>query len=199
LDDSTRRTWFSPEVILKSVGLRSGMVFADVGCGSGFFSLLAATMVGHSGLVYAVDSSAAAIERLKRKAGEQELENIRAVVSRGEETRFCRRCVDIVFYSMVLHDFDDPEKVLLNAKHMLKPHGKLVNLDWKKKQLDFGPPEHIRFSEDTASCLLRHAGFTIESARDAGRYHYIIIARVIGARARNPMGRSELVRRSHNL
>ncbi|HIJ07988.1 TPA: class I SAM-dependent methyltransferase, partial [Candidatus Bathyarchaeota archaeon] len=98
--------------------------------------------------MYAVDSNPSAIDKLRYEAARQGLKNIDATVGKGEETIFCRQCIDIVFYSMVLHDFDAPEKVLLNAKQMLKPRGILVNLDWKKKQMSFGPPEHIRFSED---------------------------------------------------
>ena len=178
LDESTRRTWYNPESILDSIGLKSGMVFADVGCGDGFFSLLAARKVGSSGKIYAVDSNPSAIEKLRYEAARQGLKNIDATVGKGEETIFCRQCIDIMFYSMVLHDFDEPEKVLLNAKQMLKPHGILVNLDWKKKQMSFGPPEHIRFSEDKASRFIEAAGFAIEKVRDAGLHHYVITADV---------------------
>jgi len=175
-EDELRRTWFNPELILKDSGLHSRMVFADIGCGDGYFSLLAAKIVGPSGRVYAVDSNVVAIEKLKYKAAEQGLKNIHAMVGKGEETIFCRQCVDVVFYSMVLHDFDDPQEVLLNAKRMLKPHGILLNLDWKKKRMKFGPPEHIRFSEDQASSLIKKAGFTIRSVEEAGLHHYIITA-----------------------
>lgn len=178
LDESTRRTWYNPELILDDIGLKPGMIFADVGCGNGFFSLLSARTVGSLGKVYAVDSNPAAIEKLRYNASKQGLENINAVLGRGEETIFCRKCVDIVFYSMVLHDFYDPEKVLLNARKMLKPRGILVDLDWKKEQMSFGPPEPIRFSEEKASGLIETAGFVIEQVKDAGLYHYIITARV---------------------
>ena len=40
--------------------------------------------------------------------------------------------------------FDDPEKVLANAKAMLKYGGKVVDVDWKKMQIDFGPPYEVR-------------------------------------------------------
>jgi ubiquinone/menaquinone biosynthesis C-methylase UbiE len=77
----------------------------------------------------------------------------------------------------VLHDFRDPAKVLLNANAMLKPSGKLVNVDWKKKPTAFGPPLHIRFSEEETANLIKQAGFTIESAKNFGSNFYIIIAK----------------------
>ncbi len=66
LDETTRRSWYNPEAILQN--LLTGMVFIDIGCGDGFFSILAAKKVGVTGKVYAVDIDASAIERLKLKA-----------------------------------------------------------------------------------------------------------------------------------
>ncbi len=136
LDETKRRSWYKPEAILGEVKL--GMTFADIGCGDGFFSILAAKSVGEKGKVYAVD---------------------------------------IVFFSMDLDDFADPQKVLRNAKQMLKPDGRLVDLDWKKIVTPFGPPVDIRFSEQHASALISAAGFTVTDVKDAGPYHYVLTAK----------------------
>ncbi|MCW4007409.1 MAG: class I SAM-dependent methyltransferase [Candidatus Bathyarchaeota archaeon] len=170
------RKWRRPKLNLESIGLAAGMVFMDIGCGDGFFTLPAARIVGETGKVYAVDVDAAAIERLKRKASQEGLKNIYAVVGAAEDTVFCNECADIIFYSTVLHDFKDPAKVLRNAKQMLKHGGKLVNVDWKKKPTVFGPPVWIRFNEEQAASLIEAAGFKIESIRDIGRNHYVITA-----------------------
>jgi ubiquinone/menaquinone biosynthesis C-methylase UbiE len=177
LDEKIRRGWFNPEKILQDAGLRQNMVFVDVGSGDGFFSMLAAQTVGKTGGVYAVDRDAAAIKRLNQKAVERCVTNVKAIAAEAEETVFCDACADIVFYSIVLHDFHDPAKVLQNAKRMLKPSGRLVNLDWKKRSMAFGPPEHIRFSEERASMLMEEAGFKIQKINDVGPYHYVIIAK----------------------
>ncbi len=175
LDEATRRSWYNPEDILKD--LRAGMTFADIGCGDGFFTILAAKKVGERGKVYAVDIDASAVERLKQKAKSEGLKNITAKVGAAEDTVFCRECADLVFYSMDLHDFNDPAKVLQNAKQMMKPNGRLIDLDWKKIEMPFGPPVAIRFSEEKASDLMRSAGFTVVNIRDAGRYHYVLTAK----------------------
>ncbi len=177
LDEATRRTWYNPDAILKDIGLKEGMVFMDIGCGEGFFTLLAAQMVGKEGIVYAVDSDAQAIERLKAKAEKQHLQNIRVKVGPAEETVFCTACADVVFYSMVLHDFKDAVQVLRNAKKMLKPTGTLVDLDWKKQRMPFGPPFEIRFSEQDTAGLMKMSGFTVTSVKDVGPYHYVVTAK----------------------
>ena len=91
--------------------------------------------------------------------------------------KVCDGCADVVFYSIVLHDFHDPAKVLVNAKRMFKPFGRLVDLDWKKKQTEIGPPLRIRFSEEQAQRLIKDAGFKVESVRDVGRDHYVVVAK----------------------
>ncbi len=175
LDEKTRRSWYNPEDILQD--LRSGMIFADIGCGDGFFTILAAKKVGDQGKVYAVDVDASAIQRLKNKAEAEGLKNITTQIGMAEETVFCDKCVDFVFYSMVLHDFGDPGKVLKNAKKMLKAGGRLVDLDWKKQEMPFGPPFQIRFSEEQASNLIKKAGFQIDHAKAVGSYHYVVTAK----------------------
>ncbi|MCW3996448.1 MAG: class I SAM-dependent methyltransferase [Candidatus Bathyarchaeota archaeon] len=177
LDETTRRSWYNPEAILSD--LHAGMVFADIGCGDGFFSILAAKKVGASGKVYAVDIDPSAVRKLQAQAAKQGLNNINAVVGKAEDTVFCRGCVDLVFYSMNLHDFNDAGKVLANARLMVKADGELVDLDWEKKQMPFGPPEAIRFSGKKASELINSAGFRVKSVNAAGPYHYVVIAKPV--------------------
>lgn len=175
LDEKTRRSWYNPEAILQN--LQTGMVFIDIGCGEGFFSLLAAKKVGVTGKVYATDIDASAIEKLELKGKAEGLTNLTARAGKAEDTMFCEECADFIFYSMDLHDFNDPAKVLQNARQMIKPSGQLIDLDWKKMDMPFGPPFTIRFSEEKASSLIESAGFTITDVRDAGRYHYVITAK----------------------
>jgi ubiquinone/menaquinone biosynthesis C-methylase UbiE len=175
LDEATRRSWYNPEEIL--AGLKEGMTFADIGSGEGFFSLIAAKKVGATGKVYAVDVDPAGIKKLNAKAQNQGLTNITAVVGKAEDTIFCRGCVDVVFYSMDLHDFNDPAKVLRNAHQMLKADGRLIDLDWEKQQAPFGPPQAIRFSREKAAGLIEAAGFRVESVGAAGPHHYVVVAR----------------------
>ncbi len=176
--EAIMQNWFHPKLNLESIGLRAGMVFMDIGCGSGFFTIPAAQIVGVQGKVYGVDVSASFIDRLKREAAEKGLKNVTATVGAAEETVFCSKCADIVFYSIVLHDFRDPTKVLQNANQMIKPTGMLVNLDWKKKRMPVGPPMRIRFSEEQASNLIKQAGFTIQSVKGVGRDFYIVTAKL---------------------
>lgn len=175
LDEATRRSWYNPEAVI--VDLKAGMTFADIGCGDGFFTILASKVVGEKGKVFAVDIDPLAIQKLEAKAKIEGLRNITAKVGKAEDIIFCNKCVDIAFFSMDFHDFGDPEKVAQNAMSMLKPNGMLIDLDWKKTEMAFGPPTAIRFSEDHVKKLLKKTAFKTITIKDAGPYHYMAIAK----------------------
>ncbi|MCJ7635202.1 hypothetical protein MUP77_22780 [Candidatus Bathyarchaeota archaeon] len=88
----------------------------------------------------------------------------------------CELCADFVFFGIVIHGFNDPSKVLSNARKMLKATWKLINLDWKKEPMEMGPPLRICFSEDEAIRRIKLAGFMIRTVENLGPYHYLIVA-----------------------
>jgi ubiquinone/menaquinone biosynthesis C-methylase UbiE len=175
-DEKERRKWQNPEAILVDIGVKAGLTFVDVGCGYGFFALPAARLVGNEGRIYGLDADSEAIRRLKEKAAKENLRNLKLEVGMAEEMVFCDSCADIVFFGIVLHDFGDPSKVLSNAKKMLRPTGRLVDVDWKKEPMQLGPPLQIRFDEKKASSLIETAGFSINEIKKEGLCHYRIMA-----------------------
>ncbi|HEY5531621.1 MAG TPA: methyltransferase domain-containing protein [Candidatus Anoxymicrobiaceae bacterium] len=175
-DDEARREWQNPEAILADTGLAEGMTFADIGCGQGFFAIPAARIVGPHGKVYALDIQSDSVEKLLETARVEGLVQVVAQSGPGETIVLCDACADIVFFGIDLHDFADASAVLSNARAMIKPDGKLIDLDWKKEPMDIGPPVEIRFSEATAMDLILGAGFTVDAVREAGPHHYMIVA-----------------------
>lgn len=176
MPDSERRKWQAPEVILKEIELKPGDTFMDIGCGKGYFAIPAARLVGEKGSVYGVDVNAGSIEDLERIAKYEGLKNLQTIAGEAESTVFCEACADIIFFGIDLHDFRDPSKVLQNARKMLKPGGRLIDLDWNKEPSPFGPPQSIRFDEQKAKRLIESASFKVQSISPHGPYHYLIIA-----------------------
>ena len=175
-NDAERRKWQNPEQILISIGLKPGLKFIDIGCGTGFFTIPASKIVGNDGRVYALDINEEAIGVIKKQAEKEGLNNLTLRVGKAEEVTFCNYCADIVFFGINLHDFANLEKVLFNAKRMLKPQGRLIDLDWKKESMEIGPPMNIRFDMQKAMDILRSASFEIEAIKNL-QYHYLIIAK----------------------
>jgi ubiquinone/menaquinone biosynthesis C-methylase UbiE len=175
-DDPERKVWQDPQKILAAIGFSAGMVFVDVGCGEGYFALPAARIAGPGGKVYASDINADAVVALREQARVEGLANLSAEVKAGEETMVCEGCADLVFFGIDLHDFADPGQVLRNARAMLKPNGKLIDLDWKDEPMEIGPPLEKRFSIKKVTGLMESAGFRVHAVQDAGPYHYLIHA-----------------------
>ncbi len=175
-DETDRRKTMDPDAILNMVGLKPGMRIVDVGCGQGYFSLPAARIVGPKGRVYGIDIDEEALGVLGRKAADMGLK-IETITGEGENTVACEACADVVFFGICLHDFQDPEKVLAKARGMLKPGGKLADLDWRKEPMEGGPPLEKRFSEEKAVKLIRDARFDIESVADISGRYYLILAK----------------------
>jgi len=175
-DETSRRSWQNPENILTRIGLVSGMVMVDIGCGEGFFALPAARMAGRQGKIIGIDINAEAVANMLDKARSENLNNLEGMVGRGEDTIACEGCADIAFFGIDLHDFSDPVKVLSCARVMLKKDGKLIDLDWKKVQSPIGPPEEIRFEESYAVKLIEEAGFSAVSIEDMLPWFYLIKA-----------------------
>ena len=179
IDETTRKEWQNPEAILHTIGLKPGFIFVDAGCGDGFFTLPAARLAGPAGKVYGIDISSQAIDRIQKKAENEGLVNIKLIVGKAEETVPCSACADVVFFGNVLHDFQNPFEVVNNARSIIKPTGKLVNLDWKKTPTDIGPPPAIRFDEATAIRIIESSGFKVETIKESGKYHYLIIGKPV--------------------
>jgi ubiquinone/menaquinone biosynthesis C-methylase UbiE len=174
--DEERRKWQDPEMILTVSGLKQGMTFADMGCGRGFFAIPAAKIVGEKGKVLAADVDPESLKMLVQKAKSEGLNNIETRKGKAEEIITCNACADIIFFGQCLHDFDDPQKALQNARKTIKQNGTLINVDWKKQEMDKGPPVDIRFDEGYASGLIQKAGFEIKEIMESGPYHYLIKA-----------------------
>ena len=177
-DNVQRRQEINPDTILADIGLQRGQTFVDIGCGQGFFTIPAAKMVGAKGKVYALDINAEFIAILKQNLAKEGLHNVSLTLGPAEDVVVCQACADIVFFGQVLHDFTDSAQVLLNARKMVKPTGKLVNVDWKKQPMPFGPPLEKRLDEQQATRLIETAGFKVDTVRDAAPYQYLITAQL---------------------
>jgi ubiquinone/menaquinone biosynthesis C-methylase UbiE len=174
-----RSRWQDAPTILAQIGLERGDTMADIGAGDGYFSIPAAKIVGNSGSILALDAYPEAISDLNTAASAAGLTNIKTTLGEAERTILCTGCADVILMANVLHDFNDPFAALKNASIMLKPGGRLVDLDWKKESgQPFGPPFAIRFDQEKAAALLEKAGFKVISSELVGPYHYLLIAKL---------------------
>ena len=119
------RDWFHPPAkILQEAGVRSGMTILDLGCGPGSFSLVAATMVGPEGRVYALDIHPLAIRSVQGAAAKQGLDNVRTILG-DDMSELGTQSIDLVLLYDVMHGIPEPRRTVEQVHRVLKPEGAL--------------------------------------------------------------------------
>ena len=165
-----------PLPFLKRIGVHQGLSVADLGCGDGYYSIPMATLVGESGMVYAVDQSASALSALQEKVKDLDIQGglIRTVQADATKTGIPGGSIDIVFLANMLHNVIDKEELVNEIKRLLKPSGVVVDIDWMRIETLFGPPYALRVSEDDVRELFIGSGFTEINYFSPDKYHYCL-------------------------
>ncbi len=165
------------EKFFRVLDLQKGIVFLDLACGRGAYSLEAATIVGASGRVIAVDLWPEGIALLEAAAEEKKISNIKTHVSdAGRPLPLADHCIDVCLMATVLHDFVEDhihDNVLAEMARVLKPAGMLAVMEFKKIDGPPGPPRHIRLSPQQVDALLLPYGFGRVDFADVGPFNYL--------------------------
>jgi ubiquinone/menaquinone biosynthesis C-methylase UbiE len=173
LDSSERRRHQDPLRMWHRVGLRPGSVVVDVGAGSGFYAFPAARVVGPEGRVYAVDVSEELVDLMREKAAAAKIRNLESVLSSPRHIPLEDAAADMALLANVLHGI--PPGTVREAVRVLRPGGRLINVDWKKKPTPEGPPVQHRLSIPEATAALRAYGLTRVDSFDLGPSHYVLV------------------------
>lgn len=175
LEDPARKVWLPPAEVLSSLALRSGDTIADVGAGTGYFSLPLAQAVGLEGKVYAVDAQAEMIEHLRRKLQDGSVSNVDLIQAEAESTALPDGSCDLIFLANVWHELADRSAVLNESRRILKHRGRIAVLDWRPDvERENGPPLDHRLDASDAVNLLRSTGFHQVANANVGRYSWLV-------------------------
>nr|AIF15961.1 methyltransferase type 11 (ubiE) [uncultured marine thaumarchaeote KM3_72_A09] len=161
--------------LLRRSGLVTGHIIADLGCGTGFFSLPAAEIVGDQGVVYAIDEVHEILQVLETKISEQGIRNVRTMESNLLATTIPNQSVDFVLMACVFHDLQR-ETLGAELNRILKPTGIICVVDWKKIATEHGPPIEVKLTEEDVIREMNDMGFTTSEVYEAGQQHYGIVS-----------------------
>lgn len=173
LDASDRRASQDPDRLWRRVGLKSGDTVVDIGAGTGYYAFPAATIVGPEGRVYTADVSPELVELVRERARDRKLPNVVPVLSSRTRIPIEDAVADVAILANVLHGI--PPKTVDEAVRLLRPGGRLVNVDWKKEPMSHGPPVEHRLSPGEASAVLTSRGLVRVDSFDLGPYHYVLV------------------------
>ncbi|MGE0159473.1 MAG: class I SAM-dependent methyltransferase [Gemmatimonadales bacterium] len=130
LENGQRLEALDIEEVVAAVGFRPGEVVADIGAGTGIFSIPIARAVGPTGVVLSVEVDEGFLPIIEQKAREQGVANVRPVLGQFTDPRLPRRDVDVAFFHDVLHHIEQRDMYLLTLATYLESGSRVVVVDY---------------------------------------------------------------------
>jgi ubiquinone/menaquinone biosynthesis C-methylase UbiE len=118
-----------PELIMDTIGVKSGMVIGEVGAGEGYFTFKLSERVGPEGKIYANDIKKSVLGTIEEKSQENNIENITVVHGEIEDPLFPNNKLDMIVMMIVYHDLEKPVQFFQNIKKYLKSEANVVIID----------------------------------------------------------------------
>ena len=169
----------NPEENLKQMGIVDGMQIADLGAGSGAYTLAAARM-NKTGHIYAVEVQKDLVAKIVNEAGKAHLTNVAGIWGNIEKlggTKIREGTMDLVIVSNVLFQVEDKEGFISEVARIARHGGHVLLIDWSESFGGMGPaPEHVMSAGKALSIFVKK-GFEEERKINAGAHHYGIIFR----------------------
>ena len=166
---------FDLKNIISQFGLVEGMRAADLGSGSGYFTIEMAKAVGDRGVITAVDILESALEMVRVKAGSADIKNIHLMRSNLEvlgSTFLAENSQDFILIKNVFFQNDQKIGIIREAKRILKFGGKMVTIDWEKGTGGLGPPDEYRTSKEEIFNLASQENLVYEKDIVVDVYHF---------------------------
>ena len=174
-DAPERDAWQQPEAVIAALGIQAGQSVADVGAGTGYFTVRISPVVGRTGRVLAVDVEPSMVEHLRRRAAESGLDNVEAILARANDPQLDPASVDLVFICDTWHHIDDRLHYLDRLRTALRPGGHVAIIDFKPGALPVGPPKGHKLSSEAVIAEFSQAGWQLSGDLDVLPYQYILV------------------------
>lgn len=168
LEDPSRDEWQKPHDVIAALELKPNSTIADIGAGTGYF---ARRFAQHAGKVYAVDID----KKLLAIARKNAPSNLQTIASVPDDPRLPAASVDTVFFCDVLHHIDNRPAYYAKLGQALKPDGRIVIIDFYKKDLPVGPPPAMKLSDEQVISELQQAGFSLAGRQTFLPYQYFLV------------------------
>ena len=167
----------APSKALDALELKPGMVVADIGAGSGYYSSRIAKRVGPTGRVYATDIQPGMIEMLDRRIKSEGLTNVTTILGGMDDPRLPPTSIDLAIMVDVYHELQEPQLFLQRLKGAFKPDGRLVLLEFRKEDPKVPILEVHKMSVAEVKQELEAEGFVLDKVIDVLPWQHIIVLR----------------------
>lgn len=156
--------------LIRALGIKPGMVVADIGAGSGYHTLRLSPAVGPTGIVYAEDIVEAYIADLRREVDSRKLTNIRIVIGTADDPKLPLGITDRAVLVHMYHEIESPYALLWNLAGAMKPGGQVGVIDLDRRIESHGTPPAL------LKCEFEAVGYRrVSNVEMAGGTGYIAI------------------------
>ena len=135
--------------VMDILGVTPGKTVADVGAGSGWFTVRAARRVGERGMVYAVDINPEAIRYVDKRAKNEKLHNVKTILGKADDPLLPAGAVDAVLLLKTYHEVAEPVALLRNLRAALRAGAKVGIIDRNGNGEDHGVGRDVVLREAT--------------------------------------------------
>ena len=177
LDRDEREAEEAPSKAIAALGIRPGAVVADVGAGSGYYTVRLARAVGGTGRVVATDLQPGMLALIRQKVESERLANVTLVQGRPDDPTLPAATFDLILMVDVYHELAAPQVFARRLKEALKPDGRLVLLEFRLEDPRVPIREVHKMSVEQVRQELGADGFRIERVIDVLPWQHIIVLR----------------------
>ena len=174
-EDPKREDRLQVNRVMDVLGIKAGSSVADVGAGSGWFTVRAAKRVGSDGLVYAVEINSEYLKHIDKRSKEENLSNIRTILGKEDDPLLPQKSVDAVLLLKTYHEIGEPVRWLRRMRTAMREGALLGIIDRTGKGEDHG------IDRETVVREARRAGFVLVEQHDFVRpdeVDYFLVFRV---------------------
>ncbi len=161
MNDPARDAWQRPIEVVAALELRRGERIADLGAGTGYFTIPIARLVGPATPVLAVDVEPRMIDYLRQRAAREGLRNIETILADPQDPKLPAASVDTILIVNTWHHITDRAAYAQKLAAALAPGGRIVVIDFiprPQEERGFGPPTEMQLDRAVVDRELAAAG-----------------------------------------
>ena len=120
-----------PDLLIQALDIKAGQLVADIGAGTGYFSLQLAKEIGPTGLVLAVDIQREMLDKLSNRLQEENISTVIPILGNETNPHLPLQQLDLVLMVDVYHEFSYPWEMMQKIGDALKPGGRVVLVEYR--------------------------------------------------------------------
>jgi cyclopropane fatty-acyl-phospholipid synthase-like methyltransferase len=172
-EDPERDSWQQPDEVVKKMNIGRRDVVVDIGAGTGYFTRRFA-VAAPEGRAIGLDIEQSMVRYMQEDAIKLGLKNYSARIVKTDDPQIEKKSVDIVFLCNTYHHIENRKKYFKEVAEGLKDGGRLIIVDFYKKELPYGPPPSHKLSKEIVIAELQDGGYRLRTSLKFLPYQYYL-------------------------